>query len=85
MKRKRTWIIIGVVVVLIVAGGVYLTTRQTANGQAARNFLANAQRVKVVRTTLSNAVDSTGSINPEAKVSLSFGASGTVSQVNVAV
>jgi HlyD family secretion protein len=85
MKKKRTWIIIGIVVVLVAAGGVYFATRQTATGQGGRNFLANAQTAQVVRTTLSNAVDSTGSLNPEAKVPLSFGASGTVAAVKVKV
>ena len=84
MKKKRIWIIIGVVVVAVAAGGVYLATRQTASGQA-RNFLANAATAKVVRTTLASTVDSTGSINPEARVPLSFGTSGTVAQVKVKV
>ena len=79
MKKKRIWIIVGIVVVAVAAGGVYLATRQTANGQA-RNFLANAATAKVVRTTLASSVDSTGSINPEARVPLSFGTSGTVSR-----
>src|SRR5512136_1015288 len=85
MKKKRTWIVIGIVVVLVAAGGVYFVTRQTANGQAGRNFLANAQTAKVIRTTLSNSVDSTGSLNPESRVPLSFGTSGTVAQVKVNV
>ncbi len=84
MKKKRTWIIIGIVVVVVAAGGGYLATRQTANGQA-RNFLANAATAKVVRTTLASTVDSTGSINPEARVPLSFGTSGTIAQVKVNV
>ncbi len=82
MKKKRTWIMIGVVAVLIV-GGVYLATRRT-NGQAqASQFLANLQTASVIRTTLSNSVESSGSIIPNATVQLSFGASGTVSEVNV--
>ena len=84
MKKKRILIIIGVVVVLAAAGGIYLATRPAANGQA-NNFLANAQTVKVVRTTLAKSVDSTGSVNPEAKVALSFGASSTIDQVKVKV
>src|SRR5512136_2929122 len=85
MKKTRTWIIIGIVVVIAAAGGVYFATRQSANGQAGRNFLANAQTAKVIRTTLANSVDSTGSINPESKVPLSFGTSGMVGQVKVNV
>ncbi len=86
MKKKRTWIIIGIVVVLIAAGGVYFATRSTAAGQGGRNnFLANAQTAYVTRTTLSNSVDSTGSLNPEAKIPLSFGSTGIVADVKVKV
>src|SRR5512147_2465670 len=85
MKKRRTWIIVGIAVILVAAGGVYLATRQTANEQAARNFLANAQTARVIRTTLSNSVESAGSINPESKVALSFGTTGAVEQVKVAV
>jgi HlyD family secretion protein len=84
MKKKRIWIIVGLVVVAVAAGGVYLATRPTANGQA-RNFLANATTAKVVRTTLASTVDSTGSINPASRVPLSFGTSGTVAAVKVKV
>ena len=84
MKKKRTWIILGFVVVLAV-GGVYLATRSANSQTTADQLLAGAQTAKVVRTTLENAVDSSGSIVPEAKVSLSFGTSGTVDQVKVAV
>jgi HlyD family secretion protein len=85
MKKRRTWIIVGIVVILVVAGGVYLATRQTATAQSARNFLANAQTAKVIRTTLSNSVESTGSIDPESKVALSFSTTGAIEQVKVAV
>ena len=82
MKKKRTWIMIGVVAVLIV-GGVYLVTRQR-NGQAQTGqFSANLQTASVIRTTLSNSVESSGSIIPNATVQLSFGASGAVTEVNV--
>jgi len=82
MKKKRTWIVIGIIAVLI-AAGAYLVVRQT-NGQAgASTLLANLQTVTVVRTTLSNSVESSGSITPKATVQLSFGASGTVSEVSV--
>ncbi len=39
----------------------------------------------MVRTTLASTVDSTGSLNPEARVPLSFGTSGTIDQVKVKV
>jgi HlyD family secretion protein len=80
MKKKRTWFILGIVA-LLVAGGVYLVTRPTASAESL--LLANAQTAKVVRTTLSMSVQSSGSIIPEAKTQLSFGASGTVDKVAV--
>jgi len=82
MKKKRTWFILGVVAVVII-GGVYLATRQTGGQTGASQFLANLQTASVIRTTLSNSVESSGSIAPRAKVQLSFGASGTISEVNV--
>ena len=83
MKKKRAWFIIGIVAVLV-AGGVYLATRQT-NGQArGGQFLENLETAAVIRTTLSNSVESSGSITPNAEAQLSFGTSGTVSQVIVA-
>ena len=76
MKKRRRVIIIGAIVVLLAAGGIYLATRSTGGGQAAANqLLANLPTVAVVRTTLANAVDSTGSIAPVEKVQLSFGTS----------
>lgn len=84
MKQKRTWIILAVVIA-VVAGGVYFTTRSTANQASASALLANAETTAVVRTTLFTSVDSTGSLIPEAELSLSFDTSGTVEQVNVEV
>ena len=84
LKKKRTWIILGIAAVLI-GGGVYLATR-TANSQtSASQLLANAQTASVLQTTLFTSVDSTGSIMPEAAVNLSFGTSGTVAEVKVEV
>jgi HlyD family secretion protein len=84
LKKKRTWIILGIVAVVI-GGGVLVATR-TANSQTGTSrLLANAQQVKVVQTTLVTSVDSTGSIMPEAAVDLSFNASGTVAEVKVEV
>ncbi len=82
MKKKRTWIILGVVVAVI--GGVYLATR-TSSSTNASQLLANAQTANVIQTTLVTSVDSTGSIMPEATLDLSFGTSGTVDTVKVAV
>jgi HlyD family secretion protein len=80
MRRKRTWIIVGIVVVLVVGGIVVVTNNQRGAAQAAQ---ANVQLGRVTEATLSSTVDSTGSVSPEAKVTLTFDASGTVNKVNV--
>ena len=81
MKRKRTWIIVGIVVVLIAAGVVFVTNNQRTAAQSAA--LANVQVGRVTEATLLSTVDSSGSVAPESTVTLSFGASGTVNKVNV--
>jgi HlyD family secretion protein len=84
MKQKRAWIIIGLVVALA-AGGVYLATRSADAPTAVNQLLADMPTARVIRTTLANSVESSGSVIPETTVSLSFGASGTVDQLKVAV
>jgi HlyD family secretion protein len=83
MRRKRSWIILGVAAALIV-GGAYLATRQTNGQTPASQLLADLQTTRVIRTTLSISVESSGSIIPNATVQLKFGTSSTVSQVDVA-
>jgi multidrug efflux pump subunit AcrA (membrane-fusion protein) len=83
LKKKRTWIILGVVAALI-GGGIYLATRSSGQASASQ-LLADAQTATVVQTTLFTSVDSTGSIIPEAQLDLSFATSGTVDEVKVAV
>ncbi len=83
MRRKRTWIILGIVVVLIVGGIVLVTNNQNNAAQAAAR--ANVQMGRVTRATLLSTVDTSGSVTPESKVTLSFGTSGPVSKVNVQV
>jgi HlyD family secretion protein len=81
MRRKRTWFIIGLVIVLIIGGVVVAVNSQRATSQSAA--LANTQLGRVTQATLLSTIDSSGSVSPESEVSLSFGASGTVSKVNV--
>ncbi len=80
MRRKRTWIIIGVVVVLVGVGVTVANNNQQSAAQAAQ---ATVQMGRVTEATLLSTVDSSGSVAPESKVTLSFGASGTVNKVNV--
>jgi HlyD family secretion protein len=83
MKKKRTWIIIGLVLVLVVVGVVLVTNNQRSAAQATSQ--ANVQTGRVTRATLLSTVDSSGSVTPESKVTLSFGTTGTVARVNVKV
>src|SRR5512136_302817 len=80
MRRKRTWIIVGVVVVLIVGGVILVTNSQQSAARAAQGTV---QTGRVTEATLLSTVDSSGSVAPESKVTLSFGASGTVNKVDV--
>ncbi len=81
--RKRTRWIVGIVVVLIVAGALLVTSARSANTQAAS--LATAPLGQVKRATISAVVESSGSIEPQNALNLSFGGPGTVAQVNVKV
>src|SRR5512135_1245740 len=81
MKKKRIWIILGVVLVLVVVG--FIVARATSTSAGAQ--LANVQVGRVTRATLLSTVDSSGSVTPESNVTLSFGTSGPVSKVNVQV
>ena len=77
MSKKRIFSTLGAIV-LIGAGVTFASTRSQGNSAATQ-----AQTSQVTRATLSSMIASSGSASPEASVSLSFGASGTVSKVNV--
>ncbi|HZY45238.1 MAG TPA: HlyD family efflux transporter periplasmic adaptor subunit, partial [Anaerolineae bacterium] len=81
MKKLRKWIVLGVVVVVIAAAAVIITNNQRSAAQAAA--LANVQFGRVTRATLLSTIDSSGSVSPESKLTLSFGSAGTVAKVNV--
>ncbi|HTP10822.1 MAG TPA: biotin/lipoyl-binding protein, partial [Anaerolineae bacterium] len=78
--KRRTWIMIGVVVLLI--GGVIgiVSTR----GQASVPSTVS-QTAQVRRATLASAVESSGNIAANEAAMLVFGAGGTVKIVNVEV
>jgi len=85
LKKKRTWIILGIVAIVLIGGGIFAATR-TANSQTGTSqLLANAQQATVVQMTLVTSVDSTGSLMPESEVALSFNTSGTVAEVKAVV
>ena len=81
--RTRTRWIIGIAAALVVVGAIVAITVPQANTQAAS--LATAQVGQVKRATLSSVVESSGSIEPQNALTLSFAGPGTVAQVNVKV
>ena len=46
MKKKRTWIILGIVAIVI-AGGIYLATRSASAQASASQLLANAETATI--------------------------------------
>ena len=79
MSKKRIFIPLSVVA-LASFGVVFFATRaQTAT------TTTETQLGQVTQATLSSVVESSGSVAPQAEIALSFGASGTVSKVNVKV
>lgn len=80
--KKRTWIIIAVGLIAVCAVIGVLSRQGLASAQSAA---ASNQIATVMRTTLSSAVESSGSIEANDDVMLAFGASGTVTEINVEV
>ena len=74
--KKRTRLIIGIVVVLIAVGAVIVTNNQSNATQA------DVELGQVARATLSSVVESSGSVIAESNVTLSFDTTGTVAAVN---
>jgi HlyD family secretion protein len=77
MTKKRIFMTLGAIVVFG-AGVTFAAKRsQTASTDS------TTQTGQVTRATLSSVIESSGSASPEASITLSFGASGTVNKVNV--
>ncbi len=77
---RRTLIIVIAVLVLLAAGFFFLRQRQTAAQEPAFEILREAE---VENGRITATVNATGSIEPEALVSLTFGGAGTIQQVAV--
>ncbi|HSD83602.1 MAG TPA: HlyD family efflux transporter periplasmic adaptor subunit [Anaerolineae bacterium] len=80
MKKKRTWIVLGIGLIVVVIAGLIASNNQNGTAQAAQ---AGVQFGRVTRATLLQTIDSSGSASPESEVTLSFGTTGTVAKVNV--
>ncbi len=80
--KKRTWIIIGIIMVAACAVIGVLSRQGMANAQATA---LSGQIAPVTRTTVSSAVESSGSIAANDDAALAFGTNGTVAAVNVEV
>jgi HlyD family secretion protein len=79
MNTALKWIIGIVVVAAILVGGYFLFKSQQNNATAA----TTVQTAQVIRDTIQATVSSNGAVQPNADLSLAFGTSGTVAQVNV--
>ena len=78
---KRTIVIVIIVLVLLATGFFFLRQRQQAADELAFEILREAA---VENGRITATVNATGSIEPEALVSLTFGGAGTIQQVKVA-
>lgn len=78
---KRVWVI--VIIVAVLAGAGYGGYRYYTQAQAAPQFEV-VRQASVEKGTLAATVSASGTLEPEALVSLSFGGPGTVTTVNVA-
>lgn len=76
---RRVVIIIGIVIVLLVAGYFIIRQQQAQAEQA----IEVVRRAEIEVGTIQATVNATGSIEPEALVTLNFGLAGTIQQVNV--
>jgi len=77
---RRTIVIILVVVLLLSSGFLFLRQRRRAAQEASFEVLREAT---IEKGRITATVNATGTIEPEALVSLTFGMAGTVQQVNV--
>jgi len=80
--KRRTWIIIGIGLVLV-AAVVVIGANNNRTRAVAQSASSDGQIGQVARTTLSSAVESSGSIAAQDDVALSFRTGGSVAQVNV--
>ncbi len=83
MKKTGIRLIVGLVIIVIIAGAFVLTSAQRASTQA--TSLTAAQVGVVKRTTLAAVVESSGSIEPHTALNLNFNGLGKVAQINVKV
>jgi HlyD family secretion protein len=83
MKKTRIGLIVGLVVIVLVAGVYVFTSAQRATTQAISTTPTQTGVVK--RTTLSAVVESSGSIEPQSSLNLNFNGQGKVAQIKVKV
>lgn len=80
MSSRTRSILIGLLVVaLVAAGAFFLFQRRGAAAEAQPEILREAA---VARDAIASTVNATGAIEPEALVTLTFGLSGTIAEVN---
>ena len=80
--RRRTFTLIGVAVVLILAAAIGLTLGLTG-GSSATGIEVTNEVVKVTTGTIKQTVATSGTIEPATQAGLSFAVSGTITAVDV--
>ena len=76
---RRILLVIGLILVLALAG-YFIVRQQQAEAEQAIEVV---RRAEIENGTIQATVNATGSIEPEALVTLNFGLAGTIQQVNV--
>ena len=80
-KRKRIYWIFVVIVVLLVAGGVYLRVRASQQ----TNITATLRTGSVARGVVESTISGTGTVQSQQSANVSWQSSGTVQSVEVSI
>ena len=81
-RRKKRWLVVGVVVILVAGLATGLTLGLTG-GSPATGLVVSSEVVKVTTGTIKQTVATSGTLEPASEANLDFGVSGTVTAVDV--
>lgn len=81
-RRRRTWLVVAAVALVLLGGGGALAWHLIRPGTSAT---ATERTTTLSRETVKETVGATGTVEPARRADLTFGASGTVTSVKVAV
>ena len=81
-RRRRTWLVVAVAALVLLGGGGALAWSLT---RASATPAATERTTTLAKETVKETVGATGTVEPARRADLTFGASGTVTKVDVAV